>query len=485
MSNHPTTIVIGAGPAGLTTAYTLAKAGSPVIVLEADGQYVGGIARTVEYKGFRFDIGGHRFFSKSAEIDSLWTELLPGDMLMRPRLSRIYYNGQFFAYPLKPFEALRKLGVLESAHCIGSYAAAKVKPTRKPKSFEDWVVNQFGWRLYQIFFKTYTEKVWGMSCRDISADWAAQRIKGLSLFSVALNAMMAAVRPSGGRRSVKSLIESFRYPRLGPGMLWEHTRDRIRALGGQVLMGAEVTSCSYDSARAQWTVAYRSPSGENSMVCGHHLVSTAAIHDLVPSLSPRVSAACLDAAASLKYRDFLTVVALAKGEPAVPDNWIYIHEPTLRVGRVQNFKSWSPDLVPGPGLSSFGLEYFCSEGEPLWEMADRDLLALGASEIASIGLARAEDVFDGCVIRQRRAYPVYDADYLTRTAAIREELERVFPTLHMAGRNGMHRYNNQDHSMMTGILCARNIIAGERRYDPWRVNEDAEYHEEESTRSKG
>jgi protoporphyrinogen oxidase len=469
--------IIGAGPAGLTAAYVLSRHGVPVIVFEADPEYVGGIARTARYKGYHFDIGGHRFFSKSQEIEALWSELLPEDMLERPRSSRIYYKGKFFTYPLRATEALRKLGVAESARCLLSYARARLAPVEHPRSFEDWVSNQFGRRLFTIFFKTYTEKVWGMSCKEISADWAAQRIKGLSLATAALNAIRPKRRPPARGDVIKTLIDTFRYPRRGPGMMWEACTARIVDLGGQVRLGARVVGCRLDQARRRWTIEYEGPGDRRHVVDVDHVISSAPIRELVHGITPPMSETARAAAEALKYRDFLTVVLILKDRGAVTDNWIYIHDPGVRVGRVQNFKSWSPEMVPDPSMACYGLEYFCFEGDGLWSASDADLIDLGRRELCRIGLASPPDVVDGCVVRQRKAYPVYDSDYARHVAAIRAEIARAYPHLHLVGRNGMHKYNNQDHAMMTAILSARNILANGLVYDVWRVNEDAEYHE--------
>ena len=469
--------IIGGGPAGLTAAYVLSKHGVPVTVLEADPKDIGGIARTARYKGYHFDIGGHRFFSKSREIEDLWSELLPTDMLTRPRSSRIYYNGKFFTYPLRAAEALLKLGLVESVRCVLSYAKARVAPVKAPRSFEDWVSNQFGRRLFEIFFKTYTEKVWGMSCKDISADWAAQRIKGLSLATAVLNAMSPKRRPRGRGDVVKTLIDTFRYPRRGPGMMWETCAARITEMGGEVRLGATVVGCRLDDHARRWTIEYEDRAGGRQSLDVDHVISSAPIRELVHGITPKMSDAARAAASALRYRDFLTVMLILKDRNAVTDNWVYVHDPGVRVGRVQNFKSWSPEMVPDPAMACYGLEYFCFEGDGLWTAPDAELLALGRRELATIGLAAAADVVDGCVVRQRKAYPVYDGDYARHVATIRAELAAAYPNLHLVGRNGMHKYNNQDHAMMTAILCARNILAGQPLYDVWRVNEDAEYHE--------
>jgi protoporphyrinogen oxidase len=475
MSNSErSTVIIGAGPAGLTAGYLLSKEHVPVTVLEADPTYVGGIARTASYKGYHFDIGGHRFFSKSREVEDLWTELLPADMLTRPRSSRIFYGGKLYSYPLKPFEALTQLGVVETVRCIASYVGARLRPVASPRNFEEWVSNQFGERLYRIFFKTYTEKVWGMPCSEISADWAAQRIKGLSLSSAIFN----AIRPQrSGGEVIKTLIDSFRYPRKGPGMMWEACAARITEMGNTVKMGCRVTGCSYDAPRQLWTVMYRDVEGATHQIETAHVISSAPIRELANSISPRMPESVVGAANALKYRDFLTVVLILDDKDAFDDNWIYIHEPGVRVGRIQNFKSWSPEMVPESGKVCYGLEYFCFEGDGLWNMTDRELVDLGARELAQIGLGRVEEVSDGCVVRQPKAYPVYDDSYAANVDTIRGELRTHYPNLHLIGRNGMHKYNNQDHAMMTAMLCAKNIVAGRELYDVWQVNQDAEYHE--------
>jgi protoporphyrinogen oxidase len=471
-----TVAIIGAGPAGLTAAYLFCKNDVDVVVLEADPVYVGGISRTATYKGFHFDIGGHRFFSKSKAVEDFWTEILPNDMLQRPRSSRIYYKGKFFTYPLKPFEALIKLGIVESILCVLSWLKARLFPVRNPRNFEDWVSNQFGRRLFRIFFKSYTEKVWGMSCKEISADWAAQRIKGLSLGSAIKNALIPQ-RYNGDRsRVVKTLINSFRYPRKGPGMMWEVCADKARAMGGQIQMGCKVVGCAYDEATSTWTVRYQDREGIQTLKADH-VISSAPMRALVRGLTPRVSERTLCAAESLKYRDFLTVILILKERNKFADNWIYIHDPSVKVGRVQNFRSWSPEMVPDADKACYGLEYFCFEGDGLWASHDEDLIELGRRELIKIGLAQEGDVIDGTVVRQKKAYPVYDDDYAMHVTTIRQELEQRYPNLHLVGRNGMHKYNNQDHAMMTAMLCVENILANTRLYDLWQVNQDAEYHE--------
>jgi protoporphyrinogen oxidase len=475
---HTDVFVIGAGPAGLTAAYLLTKAKVPTAVIEADPTYVGGISRTVNHDGFLFDIGGHRFFSKSKEVVDLWHEILPDDFIERPRLSRIYYDGKHYSYPLKAFEALSNLGVVESTMCVLSYAYKRAFPNANPENFREWVSNQFGDRLFAIFFKTYTEKVWGMSCDEISADWAAQRIKGLDLWSAMANALRRSVNMQPGAQEgdkvIKTLIESFQYPRLGPGMMWEAAAAKVKAQGGVIHMGHTLERLEWNAPAGLWTITARTADGPH-VFTAKHVISSAPIRELIPSITPLPVSA--PAAKKLRYRDFITVALIVDKPDLFPDNWIYIHEPSVRVGRIQNFRSWSPEMVPDEKLSCLGLEYFCFEGDGLWSSTDAELIALAKRELALIGLATEDEVKDGCVVRQKKAYPVYDDEYKMHIDAIREDIAAHYPTLHLVGRNGMHKYNNQDHAMMTAMLTVRNILAGRAIYDAWDVNEDAEYHE--------
>jgi protoporphyrinogen oxidase len=479
MSDSEEILVIGAGPAGLSSAYYLAKRGRRVCILESDPIYVGGISRTARHGSFYFDIGGHRFFSKSEEVERFWTEILPDDMLDRPRLSRIYYNGRFFSYPLKPLDAFLKLGPVESAHCMVSYLAARLRPSPTPVTFEDWVVNQFGRRLFEIFFKTYTEKVWGMKCSEISAEWAAQRIKGLSLWGAIRNALTPQCLKRSSR-SIKTLISTFRYPRLGPGMLWEACARRIEGMGGRVLMGRHVVGCQWNEATGQWTVKAALHSGGEEEFQARQVICSAPLGELIPHLSPPASPTAISAARQLRYRDFITVAIILRDRGLIPDNWIYIHDPSVCVGRIQNFKSWSPEMAAEPGLTCYGLEYFCFEGDGLWCSPDAELVQTATRELMRIGLAQPDDIVDAAVVRQKKAYPVYDFEYKNNLARIRNELKTHYPGMWVVGRNGMHKYNNQDHAVMTGMLAAENVLAGRDVYDIWQVNEDAEYLEEGS-----
>jgi protoporphyrinogen oxidase len=462
-------VILGAGPAGLTAAYELAKHGIPSTVVEKDS-VVGGISRTTEYKGYLFDIGGHRFFTKVGAVEEMWREVLGEEFLTRPRLSRIFYRRKFFRYPLEPLNALFGLGIFESLRCGASYLWARMAPVRPEDSFEAWVTNRFGRRLFKIFFESYTEKVWGMSCRKIRAEWAAQRIKGLSLMSLVRNAFAS----DRGDKSIKTLIHEFQYPRRGPGMMWERTRDLVEKAGSRVVLNAPVEKIFWRPGRITGVQA------GGAVYEGAQFVSSLPIRELIGRLDPPAPPELQRAAAHFQYRDFLTVALIVQAPNLFPDNWIYIHEPGVKVGRIQNFKNWSPEMVPDPATSCLGLEYFCFEGDGLWSMPDADIVALGRQELAALGLAKAEDIVDGCVVRMPKAYPVYDEHYQKGVDAIREFLADV-PNLQLVGRNGMHRYNNQDHSMLTAMLAARNILAAETgrgsRYDLWKVNSDDEYHE--------
>lgn len=464
----PEVVIVGAGPAGLTAAYELSKYGTPSVILEAD-KTVGGIARTVEYKGYRFDIGGHRFFTKVSLVEQMWKEILGDDFLSRPRLSRIYYKSRFFQYPLEPMNALLGLGLFESARCAVSFLLAKLFPEKPEDNLEAWVSNRFGRRLYNIFFKSYTEKVWGIPCRQIGAEWAAQRIRGLSVKTILLNALRGRERVENKQQIVKTLLHEFQYPRLGPGMMWERTREIVEQRNSRVVMNAPVDKIFWTPGRV---TAIRAG---GKLYEGSHFISSMPIRQLIEALDPAPPDYVRKAAADFKYRDFLTVALICRGENLFPDNWIYIHDPRVKVGRIQNFGNWSPEMVPEPGMSCLGLEYFCFEGDNLWNAPDEELKELARREIALLGLVPADAVVDAAVVRMPKAYPVYDDTYQRGLSAIREFLKTV-PNLQLVGRNGMHRYNNQDHSMLTAILAARNIHGAS--YDLWQVNVDEEYSEE-------
>jgi protoporphyrinogen oxidase len=467
-------VIIGAGPAGLTAAWQLAKAGKRAVLFEQDG-IVGGISRTDEYKGYRFDIGGHRFFTKVQLVQKLWVEILDEDFMVRPRLSRIYYDGKFFDYPLKPMNALLGLGPVEAVRIGLSYLWAQAFPHREERNFKQWVSNRFGSRLFEIFFETYTEKVWGMPCTEINADWAAQRIKNLDLVSAVKNALLGA-RTNAEGEVITTLIEQFHYPRLGPGQMWETAARRLAAQGVETHLKHRVESILHDGSRVR-SLLVRDASGGVREVTGEHFISSMPVQTLLRVMDPPPPSEVLAAADQLRYRDYLTVVLIVNQPELFPDNWIYIHSPDVKLGRIQNYKNWSPHMVADPSKTALGLEYFVQEGDAYWSASDAELIALGKRETELLGLAKAADVEDGCVIRMPKAYPVYDGDYQAALQVIRKWLEGL-PNLHLIGRNGQHRYNNQDHSMVTACYAAENIAAGRAVHDIWDVNVDAEYHEE-------
>ncbi|VAW42776.1 amine oxidase [hydrothermal vent metagenome] len=460
-------IVIGGGPAGLTAAYELTKQQHKPIVLEKNDK-VGGIARTENYRGYHFDMGGHRFFTKSAEVQAFWYEILGDDFLRRPRLSRIFYNNKYFHYPLKPFNALLGLGPIEGVRILASYLRWHLFPYKEEETFEQWVTNRFGKRLFETFFESYTEKVWGIPCSELKAEWAAQRIKDLSL-KTAITAMF--LKP---QETIKTLIEEFDYPRRGPGMLWTAVQDRINAQGGQVQLNSNVVGIQREGLRITGVTVEEN--GRNKTLNGSSFISSMPVTQLIKWLEPPPPPHVLQAANQLKYRDFLTVCLIVKKKELFPDNWIYIHEPNVQVGRIQNYKNWSSDMVPDLDTTSLGLEYFCNEGDAVWNMADEDLIALGKQEIAQIGLAQPEDVMDGVVFRVEKSYPVYDSDYEASLEIIKAYLATL-ENLQTIGRNGLHRYNNQDHAMLTGMLAVRNLLFAEQN-NLWQVNAEQEYHEE-------
>lgn len=476
--NEGTAVVIGAGPAGCSAAIRLAESNIPTVLIEADPVYVGGISRTVNYKGYRVDIGGHRFFTKSREVSDFWHEVMGGEFLRRRRMSRIYYRKRFFSYPLKPFDAFRKLGPVVSAACLLSYLRARLMPRKNVVSFEDWVVNQFGERLYRIFFKTYTEKVWGIQCTEISSAWAAQRIKGLNMSSL-LKSLIVPQRVSArGKKVIKTLIDQFEYPRLGPGQLWERAAERFEKSGGVLRRGEKVVRLVRSPARVT-SIETETASGTRHRHEVTELISSMPLRSLIESLDPAAPDDVRDAARGLRYRDFIVVLLVIDVPNLFEDNWIYVHEPDVKVGRLQNFKNWSPDMVADQSKTSLGLEYFCFRGDGLWEMSDAELLALGEREIRQIGLLSSGKVVDGTVVRMPKAYPVYDRDFDDRLKIVRDFVQQELTNVQLIGRNGMHRYNNQDHAVLTGMLAAENIRLGHRAYDPWKVNSDAIYQEEE------
>jgi len=462
--NPQTTIVLGGGPAGLTAGYLLGKAGRDVVVLEAEEQ-VGGLAKTVEVDGYRFDLGGHRFFTKSVEVDTLWHEVLGEEFLLRPRMSRIYWNKRYLDYPLRGPDVIRKLGPVELTRCMASYVRAAARRNKRDESFEDWVSNRFGRRLFELFFKSYTEKLWGVPTTEIRAEWAAQRIKGLSFFSAA----RAAFFGNKGNK-VRSLISEFHYPRFGPGQMWDAMSDAIEENGGEVRTCAPVERLEIAGDRVVEVEA-----GGVSYTFPDAVISSLPLRTVVELATPPAPPEVRKAARGLRYRDFLTVALVVDGEDLFPDNWIYIHEPGVRVGRIQNYRSWSPWMVPDPDKACVGLEFFCFAGDDLWTMSDDDLVDLAADELEQLGLADRSKVERGFVTRVPKAYPIYDTDYAERVATIRGWLDGI-ENLQQIGRNGLHRYNNSDHSMLTAMRAVDNLLAG-AHHDIWEVNAESVYHE--------
>ena len=472
-------VVIGAGPAGMTAAYELERRGHHCTVVEADS-VVGGLSRTVVRNGFRFDIGGHRFFTKVPRVERFWHEILEDDdFLLRPRMSRIFYGKKFYDYPLRAFNALRNLGMVEALRCVLSYAYVRIRPPRDQTKFEGWTAARFGWRLYRKFFKTYTEKIWGIPATELEADWAAQRIKNLSLFSAVVNAIL----PKRNQTEITSLIEEFQYPRFGPGMMWERCCDKVVASGSTVVMNAPVVRIERDADGAVAVVTNEVSSNEapgseaphEVRHCCSAVISSMPINQLVAVMFPPAPPDVCAAASQLVHRDFITVALVLPGAAAFPDNWIYVHDPNVTLGRIQNFASWSPHMVK-EGMTCLGLEYFVTEGDDLWCSTDEQLIALGRREVGVLGIVDPEKVVEGHVVRMPKAYPMYNATYKANVAAIARWLEAEVPNVHPVGRNGMHKYNNQDHSMLTAMLTVDNMFGASN--DIWSVNVEQEYHEE-------
>lgn len=469
--SRTTVAIIGGGPAGLTSAYELQRNSTDYkpVVFEAD-KIVGGISRTESHNGYRFDIGGHRFFTKVSEVEEVWHEILTDDFITRPRKSRIFYRGKYYDYPLKITNALMNIGLIESIRVGLSYVKAQIFPSKPEETFEQWVSNRFGKRLFQHFFETYTEKVWGIPCSEIRADWAAQRIKNLSLMKAVWNALT-------GANDTASLIEEFEYPRLGPGMMWEKASELVQENGGEVRMEEWVSRVFLDGNRVTEIEVIKDVNGERTpyRMAADHFINTMPVRELIHCMDPPPPQHVIDAADKLKYRDFLIVTLVLDHPDPFDDNWIYIHSPEVKVGRIQNFRAWSPEMLPNPENASIGMEFFCHEGDGLWETSDEDLIKQAAEELEFLGLASKDSVIDGCVIRQKKAYPVYDAVYKDALDTIKDWI-LTLENFQTVGRNGMHRYNNQDHSMLTAMLASK-IIMGEE-HDIWNVNVERSYHEE-------
>ncbi len=458
--------VIGAGPAGLAAARELvAKPDIKLYVIEKDDN-VGGISRTEAYKGYFFDIGGHRFFTKNTAIETLWRTTLGPDFLPVQRRSRIYYNRRFFHYPSRFWNTVVNLGVLESVLVLASYLRAVLFPSPLENTFEEWTINRFGKRLYQLFFKSYTEKVWGISCDRILSDWAAQRIKGLSFTSAAANAIFKNTK-------AKSLIEEFFYPRLGPGMMWERFREHITGAGGSVELACRVVSLHHVRGIIS-EITYQKENEQLRVACDE-VISSLPLDNLIGALDPPPPDRILKTARKISYRAFIIVVLILDKKEVFPDQWLYIHAPEVAVGRIQNFKNWSSAMVPDGQTTSLGMEYFCSEQDRLWRMTDADFVKMATRELAILGIAEEASVLDSVVIRQPKAYPVYDDGYKAHIQELKNYLSQ-FENLQTVGRNGMHRYNNMDHSMLTGIMAAENVLGS--AHNIW-ATEDADTYLEE------
>ncbi len=473
-----TALIIGAGPAGLTAGYELAKKGVRVTILESDQCFIGGISRTVEYKGYRFDIGGHRFFSKNKEIERWWYDILGEELLTRPRLSRWYYRGKFFSYPIKPLELVGVFGVIDSAKIVLSYAKAKMFPIKPEKSLADWCVNNFGYYLAKPFFIDYNLKLWGIPADQISLDFAAQRVKDISFMSALKNALFTALKINQ-KKVVKSMIDEFKYPKYGPGQLWEKVADKIKKKGGKILMAEKVVKIKHAGGKVSSVIA-KDSGGKLKEFRADYVFSTMPLKELVLSLEPKPSKEIIDAANFLDFRDFITVALMIDQKDMPPDTWVYTHDEGMKPIRIQIFKNWSPFMVPDASKSCIGFEYVCKEGDDLWKMNDRELINQAKSDLNRLGFSSSEKVIDAKVVRLKNVYPIYRIGYKERVDRIKNYLKSSFKdnSLQPIGRGGIHKYNNSDHSMMTALLAVRNVI-DKGNYDIWEVNSDAEYHEED------
>jgi UDP-galactopyranose mutase len=440
------------------------------MVLEADDM-VGGISRSVERDGYRFDLGGHRFFTKVPEVDAMWREILPGEeFMLRPRMSRIFYRGKYFDYPLRATNALKNLGPVETVRCIASYLWARVRPPKNQDTLEGWVIARFGRRLYEHLFKTYNEKLWGVPVSKLPADFAAQRIKNLSLVRAAMNSIM----PRRNQTEITSLIGQFHYPKYGPGMMWERCRDICIEQGTEVVMNAKVVAIEHVNGEAKAVLTQNGAGVLQRYECDH-VISSMPLSQLAQAMNPSTSEPVQAAAGDLRYRDFLTVALVVPESAGFPDNWIYIHALDVQVGRIQNFGAWSPFLVK-EDRTCLGMEYFVFEGDETWNKSDDDLIEQAKQELQRLRLVDAGQVEAGYVVRVPKAYPFYDQSYKSNVATITRWLSENATNVYPVGRNGMHRYNNQDHSMFTAMLTAENIATG-TTHDVWNVNVEQEYHE--------
>ena len=505
MAKQRTAIIIGAGPAGLTVAFELLERTDIVPLVVEASDNVGGISRTYVYKGNRLELGGHRFFSKSDRVMAWWQRFLPVEaedsaeatddcMLVRNRVSRILFRGKLFDYPLTLSPAtVGKLGLMATARAGFSYMRARLFPIRPERTLEEFVVNRFGRYLFTVFFKEYTEKVWGVECNEIPADWGAQRIKGVSVSRVlrhALRKLLSGGDTSIGQKSTEtSLIERFLYPKHGPGHMWETVCARVREMGGEVLLNTRAQAIEAKDGRVVAVTVEDGTSGGTRRITGDFIFSTMPVRELISGLAPSPPEAVREVAEGLMYRDFMTVGILARrlqigggvtgGTLAekLPDNWIYVQEPGASVGRIQIYNNWSPYMVADPETVWMGMEFFVNETDALWTMANREVISVAIGELEKLGFVAVIDVLDALVVRQKKAYPAYFGTY-ARLGEIRDYLSAM-DNLFLLGRNGQHRYNNQDHSMLTAMTAVDGIAAGAPDHDAvWRVNTEDEYHEE-------
>lgn len=474
--NKSDVIIFGAGPAGLAAAYKLIKNNKSIIIFEKENQ-VGGLSKTIKFKGYYFDLGGHRFFTKSEEVNGLWEETLGDDFLIRPRLSRIYYRDKFFNYPLKPANALFKLGIFTSLIIMASYLLIKLFPHKEEKTFEQWVSNRFGKKLFNIFFKTYTEKLWGVSCDKIQAEWARQRIKGLSLSVAVKNALFP---DKSGK--VKTLIDKFKYPKYGPGQMYEKMAENIEKLGGKIIKKTEVVKINHNNFKIK-SIIVKDKNGNEKEYFANHFLSSMPITTFIKKLSSIAFKEVLEAANNLHYRSLVIINVILNSTDFFPDIWIYIHSPEVKLGRLQNFGNWSPYMLADKNKTTLGLEYFCDEGDELWNTDDKELINMALNELEKIKLAKKSDFADGFVVRVPKAYPVYDEHYSQNIKIIRTYLDKFF-NIQPIGRYGMFKYNNMDHSILTGFYAAENILNRQCRHNIWEINIDQEYQEEHKQKDK-
>jgi protoporphyrinogen oxidase len=463
-------VIMGAGPAGLAAGYELGRNGVQSTLCEAD-QQVGGISKTIQYKNYYFDLGGHRFFTKFKEVDQLWHEVLGDKFRKTPRISRIYYRNRFFNYPLTALNAFLGVGILNTFVILASYFKTKIFPYPQENTFEEWVSNRFGRKLYSIFFKTYTEKVWGIPCSQIQAEWAAQRIKGLSLKTAIINALF---KPKN--TNIKTLIDEFDYPVYGPGMMYTEMQNKIGAMGGNILLNSKVVKVNHHNFVVE-SIEYQDSERKIQVLTGTDFISSIPITELIQVLNPLPNPEVLAAAQNLKYRSIITIDVIINRTKLFPDNWIYIHSPEVKLGRIQNFKNWSSAMVPDANKSSLGLEYFCDENDSFWNMNDAELFKMAAAELERIKIAKANEIEDYKIVRVPKSYPVYMMGYKPNLNVISEYITQ-FKNLQLIGRYGLFKYNNMDHSIMTGLYAAKNIVHGNNLYNTWEINTDDEYLEE-------